>query len=79
MKLLICVCNTKRVERCTVNGIVILSVTISYVKREWVSVVTFPLSIHNKEKQQYSLCHGNNKVQYLHKLQVAWPITSDST
>jgi len=48
MKLLISVCDTKHVERghrslrFTVNEIVILSVTISYVKREWISVVNIP-------------------------------------
>jgi len=48
MKLLISVCDTKHVERghrslrFTVNEIMILSVTISYVKREWISVVNIP-------------------------------------
>jgi hypothetical protein len=51
MKLLICVCDTNQhVERCTVNGIVILSVTISYVKTEWVSVVKIP-TVHPQQRE----------------------------
>ena len=48
MRVVICVCDTKCVQqvhrslRFTVNEIMILSVTISYVKREWISVVNIP-------------------------------------
>jgi hypothetical protein len=56
MKLLIFVCDTKYVEkvhrslRFTVNETMILSVTISYVKREWVSVVNI-LTVHPQQRE----------------------------
>jgi hypothetical protein len=56
MKLLICVCDTKYVEkvqrslRLTVNEIMILSVTISYVKREWIAVVNIP-TVHPQQRE----------------------------
>jgi len=85
MKLLISVCDTKHVERghrslrFTVNEIVILSVTISYVKREWISVVNIPTVHPQQRKTTVRTMSWNNKVQYLQKLQAAWPINRDST
>jgi len=85
MKLLICICDTKHVEkvhrslRFAVSEIMILSVTISYVKREWISVVNTP-TVHTQ--QRHTTVHTvswEQQVQYLHKLQAVWPITRDST
>jgi hypothetical protein len=56
MKLLICVCDTKHAEkvhrslRFKVSEIMILSVTISYVKREWISVVNIP-TVHTQQRE----------------------------
>jgi len=57
MKLVICVCDTTYAEKCTgvhrtftVNEIMILSVTISYVKREWISVVNIP-TVHPQQRE----------------------------
>jgi len=56
MKLLICVFDTKHVQkvhrslRFTVSEIMILSVTISCVKREWISVVNIP-TVHTQQRE----------------------------
>ena len=56
MKLLMCVCDTKHVEKVhrslsfTVCEIMILSVTISYAKREWISFVNIP-TVHTQQRE----------------------------